>query len=380
MKQHIIIFSGFNQRAVIAFCRFLHANNYKFSIIANNKKDTIFLSKYKVYVQAVRKSALPEMNDIIRCVNIIKYRHKVHKIIIAPTTEYLNQYFLNNRNSFLNFGCIIPLPGEATYSLFTNKLSFSDLCRRHEIQTPTRYTAIPTEYPYVIKPIRNISNNGNSLYPYIINDVDDINYCRSIEDLDNYYYEEYIPGKSYYLLFYISTDGHAVSSSQENLVQQDNGKSVVFAVSIDLHKKPICSNFKSLFKKYGFQGLIMVELKFYNNNYYAIEANPRFWGPSQLLIDGNSKILNSFLYDLHCSPTIIHPETDKIGHYYLWTGGFLQCILNGYKLKYHMEYKHPLILVLRSIFCDIYFKRDTIILFFYELTNLIYKRVRYGKC
>jgi hypothetical protein len=35
----------------------------------------------------------------------------------------------------------------------------------------------------------------------------------------------------------------------------------------------------------GFYGLVMIEVKEYDNQFYMIEANPRLWGPSQLILD-----------------------------------------------------------------------------------------------
>ena len=41
----------------------------------------------------------------------------------------------------------------------------------------------------------------------------------------------------------------------------------------------------------------MVEVKHLSNKNYMIEANPRFWGPSQLFVDAGINLFEAFLVD-----------------------------------------------------------------------------------
>ena len=108
---------------------------------------------------------------------------------------------------------------------------------------------------------------------------------------------EYVKGRSYYLLFYFGKFGNIKKFSQENLAQQFEGKSIIAAISSTIHKENICTQYETLFKEINYHGFVMVELRKNHTGYYMIEANPRFWGPSQLLINCNTAFFEEFLYD-----------------------------------------------------------------------------------
>ena len=71
----IIIFSGYNQRAVISFCRFAKSENIDFFIIAKNINDTILKSIYKNNVIYIRKSIDLDINEIIDCTKQLNTIH-----------------------------------------------------------------------------------------------------------------------------------------------------------------------------------------------------------------------------------------------------------------------------------------------------------------
>ena len=119
----------------------------------------------------------------------------------------------------------------------------------------------------------------------------------SSNNLDQYYFQEYIAGSCYYLLYYFDKDGSYSVYSQENLIQQSNGGSMILSKSSDIHNQEISKAYASLFVKEKYHGLIMVELKKFKNKFYMIEANPRFWGPSQLIIDASMDLLDRFMLE-----------------------------------------------------------------------------------
>ena len=47
----------------------------------------------------------------------------------------------------------------------------------------------------------------------------------------------------------------------------------------------------------GYYGLIMIEVKIQDGEYYMIEANPRLWGPSQLILDAGMDLFHRFALD-----------------------------------------------------------------------------------
>ena len=76
MKTMALIFSGFNQRAVIAFLRTLDNNSLTYAIIANSLEDSILSSRYAGSVAAIREFMELNLDDMIARIAIA--REKVH--------------------------------------------------------------------------------------------------------------------------------------------------------------------------------------------------------------------------------------------------------------------------------------------------------------
>jgi predicted ATP-grasp superfamily ATP-dependent carboligase len=122
--------------------------------------------------------------------------------------------------------------------------------------------------------------------------------------------------------------------SQRNYVQQPGGKSIVCAETSDFYKHGESAKYETLFKELGFHGLVMVEAKEDSGKYFMIEANPRFWGPSQLFVDANFNLFEAFLHDHGMLES--QPEVNELDHAkYLWYGGIIEAISQGGKLADH---------------------------------------------
>lgn len=179
-------------------------------------------------------------------------------------------------------------------------------------------------------------------------------------DIDDFIYQEFITGESYYLLYYFSKDGESYCFSQENIAQQPNGKSIVAACCAALHEEnDIANKYNELFGKINYNGFVMVEIRKKNNEYYMIEANPRFWGPSQLFCDSGYNFFEFFLYDYGFLNKLEEREIDFCAKYF-WSGGIkgkvLQdddCVWYGDGKKKFMEQEKAF---LQN---DIYMKKDT---------------------
>lgn len=68
----IIVFSGYNQRAVIAFLRTLENNKLRYSIIACGEQDTIFKTSYRKAVVYIRKQTVICLDDIMNGIKACK--------------------------------------------------------------------------------------------------------------------------------------------------------------------------------------------------------------------------------------------------------------------------------------------------------------------
>lgn len=352
---HILIFSGYNQRAVIAFLRTLTQNGiFNYSIIARDCEDTILKTQYKDKVFYVRDSKELYVADILNLIDKLKEVYKCKKIFFAPTTEYLNRFLLEYRNCIEAQGGIIPLAEKETYIKVSDKEAFQKICESKGLLIP-KQIEFPRvfEKPFVAKPKKYMTDNGKINAPVLITNLSEYqNFIKEYET-DGFYFQEYIWGRSIYLLFYFSLEGNYFTYSQENVLQQPYGKSIVAAKYSDVYKKQICKQYVELFEALKFRGLVMVELREVNKKYYMIEANPRFWGPSQFFVDSEINffeyLLSDYKYDISDKEKKLQTNEDVK---YLWSGG-----INEYTKDLLVKYSD--FNLEEYIKCDIYNREDT---------------------
>jgi predicted ATP-grasp superfamily ATP-dependent carboligase len=298
LKKIILIFSGYNIRAVIAFIRTLESNNVEYAIIAKSSSDDIFNTIYSDKIKSIRNKIELDLDDMSVSIEQVRKKVKFDICMIAPSTEALNRFILQNNKYFENINCFIPLVTQSLYECISDKYSFGLLCHKYGIRTPNELTAVSFEnLPLVAKPKKYLSNNNEIFTPIFINSKTELENFNSIYDSKDFYYQNYVNGKSIYLLYYFDENQKVFKFSQENLIQQEAGKSMIYSKASDIHNKEISSEFEKLFVKEKFRGLVMIELKLENDMYYMIEANPRFWGPSQLFVDSNYNFFEAMLYD-----------------------------------------------------------------------------------
>ncbi|MCB0752605.1 MAG: hypothetical protein KDC52_14130, partial [Ignavibacteriae bacterium] len=137
-----------------------------------------------------------------------------------------------------------------------------------------------------------------------------------------------------YLLYFFSSNGSYTVFSQENLIQQSNGLSIIAAVSSDIHNSEISKKYAKLLISEGFFGLIMIEVKLYNEKFYMIEANPRLWGPSQLILDSKMDLFHNFAIENGLLDSF-HASEYLQGVNYLWTGGIIQDQIEKKNVAFH---------------------------------------------
>jgi predicted ATP-grasp superfamily ATP-dependent carboligase len=353
----ILIISGYNNRAIISFCRFAKNDHIDFYIIAKNNDDIILLSEYKKSVIDIRKDEKLSIDDFR------KWKQQINKdtAVILPSTEYLNRFILKNRKYLEDNGYIIPLCEENIYNEISDKYSFGRLCEKHGIQIPLECNA-DLKFPCVAKPKAYSTSTDLILKPELLYSEDSYKTFIENYDANNFYFQEFIGGKSIYLLFYFSTDNKISLFSQENLIQQDHGLSIIAAVSSDYHLRDIASKYTKMLSELKFHGLIMVETKLFNERYYAIEANPRLWGPSQLILDSGMDLFHCFMSDYG----LLQPDkmnTDyKKGVMYFWSGGIFQDGKNESNIVFHGGYNQERFIrdYHRLFSSEIYLREDTI--------------------
>jgi predicted ATP-grasp superfamily ATP-dependent carboligase len=321
-KKAVIIFSGYNQRALVAFLRTLTANNVDYAIIADSKEDAIFMSSYKDKILSTRKEKPLVLDDLVSSIETVKQNMRAEKYVIVPSTEALNRFLIQNRKQFEDIDCEIPIADMNTYELVSDKYKFSELCKKYDILVPGEYDSLDESHlPCVAKPKQYIAKDGQVHTPFILKSKKDIDDFLGKCQPDDFYFQQYVNGDCLYLLYYFYKNGDVVKLSQNNKIQQPGGKSMIAALASDFHFSEESAKYERLFKSIGYSGLVMVEVKKDGNNCYMIEANPRFWGPSQFFVDAGVNLFEDFLFENHLlSIKPMHPSVDMETRYF-WSGG-----------------------------------------------------------
>lgn len=366
----VLIFSGYNQRAVLAFCRFAQKSRINIFIVAKSKQDAILSTDYKEYVIAIRKKNDLVVEDIKSYIRTIQRNRNNKQIIILPTSEYLNRFLLKNRKQIEENDVVIPLCSKRLYEEISNKYSFGKLCTSFGINMPQEYDASSKpKFPFVAKPKCYFSSTGEVITPIILTNDNELNEFRKKYVCNDFYYQKYLEGKSIYLLYYISKGGSYSVFSQENLLQQSKGKSIIAAKSSSFHQERISSDFVELLLQKKYYGLIMIELRLYRGNYYMIEANPRLWGPSQLILDAGMDLFDRFCLDyglIEELPVSVYKTDIK----YFWYGGLVQNLTQGDRVVFHDYTADEFIYDYHGwIGTDIYLRQDSIKIYLRELMS-----------
>ncbi|GGK60389.1 MULTISPECIES: ATP-grasp domain-containing protein [Flavobacteriaceae] len=356
----VLIFSGNNDRAIIAFCRYAMLNNISFSIVTNGGNDLIFNTAFKRNVICTREFNKLSIENILFYVENIRKNSGVDTVFILPSTEYLNRFLINHKTALEQNNIDTGLCGKKLYELISDKYSFSEKCKDFKIDVPKEFDEFPKAYPYIIKPKLYKTTESKIDKPTIITSKKDLKKYWKDKDLKDYYLQEYVEGKSIYLLYYFSKDGNYDVFSQENLIQQYNGGSMVLCKSSNYHLETISEKFGELFTSLNFSGLVMVEVKLHNNKFVMIEANPRLWGPSQLILDAEMNLFDSFALDNELLKNV-KKRNYKKDVWYFWSGGIVDTLYNKQELTYYNFKKKYFITNYQEILKnEIFLKPDTL--------------------
>lgn len=363
-----LIFSGYNQRAVVAFCREAVRLNVPFCIVACSEEDSILKTAYKKQVFAIRSEKMLVESDLDSCIESTKVATGFTDFVVLPSSEFLNRFFLEHRAYYAQKHCTIPLVSSELYAQISDKYSFGEMCERFGLALPKELeNPEQLSYPFVAKPRLYFSGGkAKTLQPYLILSESDWNEFTRKEEKEAFYFQEYIDGSCYYLLYYLSSKQSDVFYSQKNLVQQAGGKSMIVAESAHIHTLPIATAYADMLKKEGFEGLIMIELKKRGDAFVMIEANPRLWGPSQLFVDAGVPIFEAFMRDQG-----FEIQTSRLSEIkdvmYFWHGGIAEDQRMGKALAYHGF--SPALLdenLEKLLGCEVYLRDDTKELFYNE--------------
>jgi predicted ATP-grasp superfamily ATP-dependent carboligase len=356
-----IVFSGFNCRAVVAFLRTLTKFSIKFSIIASSSDDEIFRTSYRNNVVGIRESTSLNIDEIIRLFIKAKSKLNCSELIFAPSSEFLNRFMLRHLDILRSIGVSVPLVNELLYSEISDKQRFGEICSQNGLKVPPLIEFAGEQHiPFVAKPIRYENANGVIHSPFLIESSQDLEIFSQM-DSEDFYFQKFISGNSYYLLYYFDKSGKVSRLSMRNTLQQPGGKSIIAAEISCIHKKEISTGYENLFRNLGFFGLVMVELRKEADEFYMIEANPRLWGPSQIFVDAKYNLFIPLINDwMGTDFPLTDGEIDDDAKYF-WTAGLFN---QGQPLKCitHMAPSDQILWLSdlgKYIASDVYMRSDT---------------------
>lgn len=331
MSTGILIVSGYNMRAVVAFCRWADARRLPFYLVARDRNDPVFLTAYRDRVLLTRDSRQLDAGKLAQWIALLRQRHGHNRALLLPSTEFLNRCMLAQRAELEAAGAVIPLVQRALYEQLSDKYSFGAMCQAAGIAVPAEYASLPGHFPFVAKPRNYASIGARQLKPHLIDDEAGLRRFLDQEDGADYYYQQFIDGRSLYLLAHVPRSGAPALFAQENLIQQPDGGSVILARADDFHLHPAARPYLDLLANCGFHGLVMIEVRLEpsSGTYYMIEANPRLWGPMQLVVDNDTGIFDSLLRDYGFAWQDPPPQSSQ--PWYFWSGG----LADGAGARYH---------------------------------------------
>lgn len=372
MKTGVVALSGYNLRTVLAFCRVLQCNGMVAHLWATGDDDPVRLTAYKDWIYLTRKTPALNVELFLDFVSRVMHEHEYEKVMILPTTEYLNRFLLRHRAMLESRGVIIPLVRNKEYIALSDKYTFSKLCRDYGLRVPDEIIGKVNKLPVVAKPKTYGSDLAVQLRPRLIHTKSELRDYLKSDERSHYYLQEYVAGDSYYLLYYFSKSGDATAFSQRNLMQQSGGGSVIAAVASDIHMESVSSEYINMLKSINFHGLIMIEVKKYEGTYYMIEANPRPWGPIQLVVDAGSDMMERFF----CDYGFIFPKVGSVtgkrkkDTCYFWSGGLVReqqlgnvVSFHGYSpIEFYNQYSE-------FVSQDVYMRSDSLKLYHNEISS-----------
>lgn len=335
-KPEFVVFSGFNNRAVIAFCRAATKHGIPFHIVARSGSDPILKTSYARKIVFHRDTDDLNKQLFQAVIAAIRNQGVESKLFYVPSTEYLNRYVLAHRKECEEVGLEIDLVDKTLYEKLSDKGSFYCQCESAGLPVPKQDTdPLSIDFPCVAKP-KAYFGNGDTVHskPVFLEDRNMMENFQRNHLPREFVYQEYVQGESFYLLFYCSRSGEIFSTSQRNLIQQHDGGSIIAAIQAELHQEQIGLDYVKMLKSINYCGFVMIELRERGGKYLMIEANPRLWGPIQLTIDASTGLFEAYFRD-HGYDAIVSDKAVVSSARYFWMGGLVESARVGRDCSYH---------------------------------------------
>jgi hypothetical protein len=213
------------------------------------------------------------------------------RVVIAPTSEYILDLISKFKSTIFE----TPISSNLQYRNISSKSYMAEYFSQSGIlKTPLEGPSVLLHREFVAKPKFNVMD-GYVLKPFKV----DSDKSRDIFNglTSTYFPQEYISPPSFYWCAYRSKTGKICSYFQRNLLQEDNGGSIVCA---ELGGPPNANQLKfsleNFLERINFLGPMMIELR--GSEQKFIELNPRFWGPLLLSLNLQINPVEAFFEDM----------------------------------------------------------------------------------
>lgn len=377
---HVLVFVEANQRASISILRSLRGTDVKIllAISSTNVSYRLFLKYYFKFEQTKIVSISIESKEKFIS-SLIKLRSLSDEILIFPTSEKLTRWSLEEKTYLNDNDILLPINDINKYVQLSDKKSFLNLVSKYKIDIPPALKLPQSDFtvPFVVKPSFLDSTNFRMLKnPLLIeNSVHFFDFQKLEIDIDLHFAQSYIEGPSFYYCGLYDKGIMKFDFAQQTVLQEPDGGSVIIAVPTSL-PEILVHKINTMMFDLEWHGVMMMEFKFEDNKWFAIECNPRFWGPLQLSLDNginfSLELLRIQNENFINRKIIINKKTQ---HNYVWSFGLLNSFILMIKKKKRIQYFKPIGKNHSSLsYRDIWLRLDTFIYFFIEFIIILYPR------
>lgn len=363
-----ILVSDPNSKIGLAVIRSLKMSKYHVEMFSHHKKTLCYYSKFCKKIHILPDYRNPNFEK--KFINLIK----MQKFDYIIPVQYKSFYYLSKIKKKILKYSKINCESHYNISKVSSKLFMKNLSSKIKINFLKNIKTLQIsnfklvkkklkniEYPIVIKPKLEQGGSSNHVF-YANNEIDVFKILNKISkklklNIKDFIIQTKISGKGRGF-FSVSKKGECSSFFQHERIREfpiTGGRSVA---AKSIYDKKLSKIGKSIIKKLRWNGVMMLEFKYYNNDYYLIEANPKFWGSLDLAVASGVNFPTDLINQKKLKN---NKQFYKIGLKYHWPfDGDLRVSIKSLRLFYSFIFD------MLSPFCksNVWFLKDPIVSFY----------------
>lgn len=299
-----LLITDADSKISLGIIRSLGLKNYEIEMFHHYKRPLCFYSKF-----CKKINILPNYNSKNFNTKFLKLLKEKKYDLVIPV-QYNSFYFLSKiKKKILKFSNVV-CENHNKINFVSSKKKVNYLSKKikdknfrvietikYESVNKLTSKRIKTNFPLVIKPAYEQGGNSKNIF-YVKNFSEIIEVFNKVgnskENILKYIIQKKIEGVGRGF-FALSQNGKCLNTFQHQRIREmpiSGGMSVAAKSIFDKNLQKIG---EKIVKKIKWTGLIMLEFKFYENKYYLIEINPKFWGSLDLAIASNVDFPNKLV-------------------------------------------------------------------------------------